>query len=104
MSTPRRGTVNIRESNWRQGRSNIQSASDILKKRCYRLEKELTYPPGTKLPIQVYGEVSLYPCKYCNMKHIGRISSHVNVVGYISMKNALRYHINYLKRKNQNTQ
>ena len=32
MSTPRRGTVNIREANWRQGRSNIQSASDILKR------------------------------------------------------------------------
>ena len=31
MNTPRRGTVNIREANWRQGRSNIQSASDILK-------------------------------------------------------------------------
>ena len=39
MSIPRRGTVNIREGNWRQGRSNIQSASDILKKRCHRLEK-----------------------------------------------------------------
>ena len=25
----------IREANWRQGRSNIQSASDILKKRCH---------------------------------------------------------------------
>ena len=30
--TPKRGNINIRESNWMQGRSNIQSASDILKR------------------------------------------------------------------------
>ena len=30
INTPRKRTVSIRESNWRQGRSNIQNASDIL--------------------------------------------------------------------------
>ena len=72
MSTPRRGTVNIREANWRQGRSNIQSASDILKRVVIDCRR-VNLPPGTKLPIQVYGEVFPYPCKYCNIKYIGRI-------------------------------
>ena len=72
MSTPRRGTVNIREANWRQGRSNIQSASDILKRDVIDWRR-VNLPPGTKLPAQVYGEMSPYPCKYFNMKHIGRI-------------------------------
>ena len=35
--------------------------------------RRVNLPPGTQLPMQVYGEVSPYPCKYCNMKHIGRI-------------------------------
>ena len=72
MSTPRRGTVNIREANLRQGRSNIQSASDILKRDVIDWQR-VKLPPGTKLPTQVYGEIPPYPCKYCNMKHIGRI-------------------------------
>ena len=72
MSTPRRGTVNIREANWRWGRSNIQSASDILKRDVIDWRR-VNLPPGTKLPTQVYGEIPPYPCKYCNMKHIGRI-------------------------------
>ena len=72
MSTPRKGPVNIREANWRQGRSNIQSASDILKRDVIDWRR-VKLPPGTKLPAQVYGEIPPYPCKYCNMKHIGRI-------------------------------
>ena len=53
MSTPRRGTVNIREANWRQGRSNIQSASDILKRDVIDWRR-VNLPPGTQLPTQVY--------------------------------------------------
>ena len=49
MSTPRRGTVNIREANWRQGRSNIQSASDILTRDVIDWRR-VNLPPGTKLP------------------------------------------------------
>ena len=72
MNTPRRGTVNIRDANWRQGRSNIQSASDILKRDVIDWRR-VKLPPGTKLPTHVYGEIPPHPCKYCNMKHIGRI-------------------------------
>ena len=32
INTPRKRTVSVREFNWRQGRSNIQSASDILRR------------------------------------------------------------------------
>ena len=56
MNTPRRGTVNIREANWRQGRSNIQSASDILKRDVIDWIR-VKLPPGTKLPTHVYGEI-----------------------------------------------
>ena len=35
--------------------------------------RRVNLPTGTKLPIQLYGEVSPYPYKYCNTKHIGRI-------------------------------
>ena len=72
MNTPRRGTVNIREANWRQGRSNIQSASDILKRDVIDWRR-VKLPPGTKLPTHVYGEIPPYPCKYCNMRHMGMI-------------------------------
>ena len=54
MSTPRKGTANIREANWRQGRSNIQNASDILKRDVIDWRR-VKLPPGTKLPEQVYG-------------------------------------------------
>ena len=57
MSTPRRGTVNIREANWRQGRSKIQSASDILTRDVIDW-RGVNLPQGTMLPIQVYGELS----------------------------------------------
>ena len=46
MDTSRRGTVNIREANWRQGRSNIQSASDILKRDVIDWIR-VKLPPGT---------------------------------------------------------
>ena len=72
MNTPRRGTVNIREANWRQGRSNIQSASEIFKRDVIDWRR-VKLPPGTKLPTHVYGEIPPYPCKYCNMRHIGMI-------------------------------
>ena len=62
MSTPRKGPVNIREANWRQGRSNIQSASDILKRDVIDWRR-VKLPPCTKLPAQVYGEIPPYPCK-----------------------------------------
>ena len=70
VSTPRRGTVNIRETNWRQGRSNIQNASDFLKRDVIDWQR-VKLPPGTKLPTHVFGEIPSYPCKYCNMRHIG---------------------------------
>ena len=34
VDTPRRRPMNIRESNWMQGQSNVQGASDMLKRRC----------------------------------------------------------------------
>ena len=72
MNTPKRWTVNIREANWRQGRSNIQSASDILQRDVIDWRR-VKLPPGTKLPTHIYGEIPPYPCKYCNMRHIGMI-------------------------------
>ena len=72
INTPRKRNVSIRESNWRQGRSNIQSASDILRRDTIDWRR-VKLPPGQKPPREPLGSLPKFPCKFCHMKHIGRI-------------------------------
>ena len=70
--TLREGNVNIRESNWRQGRSNIQSASDTLKRDTIDLRR-VKLPPGQDPPTNYPKPLPRYSCKFCYMRHTGRI-------------------------------
>ena len=72
INTPRKRTVSVRESNWRQGRSNIQSASDILRRDTIDWRRA-KLPPGQKSSRETLGSLPKFPCKFCQMKHIGRI-------------------------------
>ena len=72
MDTPKIGNINIRESNWRQGKSNIQNASDILKRDTIDWRR-VSLPPDQKPPTNPLRQMLRYSCKFCHLKHIGRI-------------------------------
>ena len=72
VDTPRRKPMNIRESNWRQGQSNVQGASDILRRDAVDWRR-VKLPPGQKPPPNVTRNLPRFTCKFCHMKHSGRI-------------------------------
>ena len=72
IDTPRRRPMNIRESNWRQGESNVQGASDILRRDTVDWRR-VKLPPGQKPPINITRNLPRFTCKFCHMKHSGRI-------------------------------
>ena len=72
IDTPKRKPMNIRESNWRQGQSNVQGASDILRRDAVDWRR-VKLPPGQKPPPNITKNLSKYTCKFCHMKHSGRI-------------------------------
>ena len=72
IHTPKRKPINIRESNWRQGQSNVQGASDILKRDTVDWRR-VKLPPGQKPPPNITKNLPKYICKFCQMKHSGRI-------------------------------
>ena len=59
IDTPKRKPMNIRESNWRQGQSNVQGASDILRKDAVDWRR-VKLPPGQKTPpiYKFYSKIS----------------------------------------------
>ena len=71
IDTPRR-PINIRESNWRQGGSNIQGASDILRRDTVDWRR-IELPPGQKPPINMPRNLPRFTCKFCHIRHSGRI-------------------------------
>ena len=72
IHTPKRKPMNIRESNWRQGQSNIQGASDTLRRDTVDWRR-VKLPPGQKPPPNITKNLPKYTCKFCHMKHSGRI-------------------------------
>ena len=72
VDTPKRKPMNIRESNWRQGQSNVQGASDILRRDAVDWRR-VKLPPGQKPPPNVTKNLPRFTCKFCHMKHSGRI-------------------------------
>ena len=72
IHTPKRKPINIRESNWRQGQSNVQGASDTLRRDTVDWRR-VKLPPGQKPPPNITKNLPKYTCKFCHMKHSGRI-------------------------------
>ena len=72
IDTPRRRPMNIRESNWIQGQSNVQGASDILKRDTVDWRR-VNLPPGQKPPTNIMRNLPRFTCKFCHMKYSGRI-------------------------------
>ena len=72
IHTPKRKPMNIRESNWRQGQSNVQGASDTLRRDTVDWRR-VKLPPGQKPPPNITKNLPKYTCKFCHMKHSGRI-------------------------------
>ena len=72
VDTPKRKPMNIRESNWRQGQSNVQGASNILRRDAVDWRR-VKLPPGQKPPPNVIKNLPRFTCKFCLMKHSGRI-------------------------------
>ena len=72
IHTPKRKPMNIRESNWRQGQSNVQGASDTLRRDTVDWRR-VKLPPGQKPPPSITKNLPKYTCKFCHMKHSGRI-------------------------------
>ena len=72
IDTPKRKPMNIRESNWRQGQSNVQGASDILRKDAVDWRR-VKLPQGQKTPPNVTKNLPRFTCKFCHMRHSGRI-------------------------------
>ena len=64
--------MNIRESNWRQGQSNVQGASDVLRRDTVDWRR-VKLPPGQKPPTNITRNLPRFTCKFCHMKHSGRI-------------------------------
>ena len=72
IDTPRRRLMNIREFNWRQGQSNVQGASDMLRRDTVDWRR-VKLPPGQKPPTNITRNLPRFTCKFCHMKHSGRI-------------------------------
>ena len=72
IHTPRRRPMNIREFNWRQGQSDVQGASDILRRDTVDWRR-VKLPIGQKPPPNITRNLPRYTCKFCHMKHSGRI-------------------------------
>ena len=72
IDTPRRKSMNVRESNWRQGQSNVQGASDMLRRDTVDWRR-VKLPPGQKAPFNITRNLPRFTCKFCHMKHSGRI-------------------------------
>ena len=72
IDTPRRKPMNIRESNWRQEQSNVQGASDMIRRDTVDWRR-VKLPPGQKPPPNITRSLPRFICKFCHMKHSGRI-------------------------------
>ena len=95
--------MNIRESNGRQAQSNVQGASDMLRRDTVDWRR-VKLPPGQKPPPNVTRNLPRFTCKFCHMKHSGRICP-CNKCGWIhlTLKCPDIYLMKHLKQKMSHT-